>query len=241
MSHNNNFLQAGKPRVSARAHAARYLAALLVAGLLASAAAAQDVALTGMMGSKPLLVVDGGAPKAVGVGETHRGVKVISAGADRATLESGGKRFTVRLGESPVHMGGMMLPATHAEEAGDGRRIVLSQTGGGHFTTHGTINGKSVNFIVDTGATTIALGIGDAERLGLPYKQGQRVMMQTANGVSTGWRVKLDTVRIKGVQIHNVDATVAPTNMGVALLGNSFLNRFIMTRNDDQMILERRY
>ena len=221
--------------------AARSLALACTAGLLAATASARDVALSGMMGSKPLLIVDGAAPKAVAVGETYRGVKVISAASERATLESEGKRFTVRMGESPVHVGGMMLANGAAEEAGDGRRIVLTQTGGGHFVTNGTVNGKAVQFIVDTGATMVALGVADAERLGLPYKQGQPVRMQTANGVSTGWRVKLDSVRIKGVQIHNVDATVAPTNMGVALLGNSFLNRFVMTRNGDQMILERRY
>lgn len=243
MNKNSNLLASGLalPAFSSFARPMRGLALALMAGLLATGASARNVALTGMMGRKPLLIVDGGAPKAVGVGETYQGIKVISAGSDRATLESEGKRFTVHLGESPVHVGGMMLAVDNTEEAGDGRRIVLSHTGGGHFMTNGTINGKTVRFIVDTGATTIALGQAEADRLGLAYKQGQRVRMQTANGVSTGWRVKLDTVRIKGVQIHNVDATVAPTNMGVALLGNSFLNRFTMTRNGDQMILERRY
>ncbi len=225
-----------KPRLPLRP-----LALALAATALASAASAQNVALTGMLGSKPLLIVDGSAPKAVSVGETYRGVKVVSAGTDRATLESGGKRFTVRLGESPVHVGGMMLAAGGAEE-GDGRRIVLSQTGGGHFFTNGTINGKTVRFVVDTGATSVALSVADAERIGLPYKKGRPMRMQTANGISNGWGVKLDSVRIKGVQVHNVDAVVTPSSMGgVTLLGNSFLNRFTMTRNGDQMILERRY
>ena len=217
-------------------------AALVFAGLMASTAGAQNVALSGMLGNKPLLVIDGAAPKAVAVGETYRGVKVLSAGADRATLQSEGRRYTVRLGESPVHVGGP-LPATAGvvEEAGDGRRIVLTQTGGGHFMANGSINGKSVQFVVDTGATYVAMGVAEAERLGLPYKSGKRMPMQTANGVNLGWGVKLDSVRLKGVQIHTVDAVVSPANIGVVLLGNSFLNRFVMTRNGDQMILERRY
>ena len=177
----------------------RSLVLACAAGLLAGAASARDVALSGMMGSKPLLIVDGAAPKAVAVGETYRGVKVISAASERATLESEGKRFTVRMGESPVHVGGMMLANGAAEEAGDGRRIVLTQNGGGHFVTNGTVNGKAVQFIVDTGATMVALGVADAERLGLPYKQGQPVRMQTANGVSTGWRVKWGAARCKDV------------------------------------------
>ena len=65
--------------------------------------------------------------------------------------------------------------------------------------------------------------------------------MQTANGISLAWRVKLNSVRIGSVQLHAVDAVVVPSTMNQILLGNSFLNRFAMTRNGDQMVLERRY
>ena len=98
-----------------------------------------------------------------------------------------------------------------------------------------------MQFVVDTGATFVAMGVADAERLGLAYKKGARLPMQTANGVNVGWGVTLDSVRLKGVQVHGVDAVVTPANMGIVLLGNSFLNRFTMTRNGDQMVLERRY
>ena len=217
-------------------------AAAIMSCLTAVTAGAQDVALSDMLGNKPLLVVNGSTPRAVAVGETHMGVKVLGAGADRATVLSGGQRFTIRLGESPVHIGGVPLSAGNDEEgASDGRRIVLTQTGGGHFVTNGTINGKTVQFVVDTGATFVAMGVADAERLGLAYQKGARLPMQTANGVNVGWGVTLDSVRLKGVQVHGVDAVVTPANMGVVLLGNSFLNRFTMTRNGDQMVLERRY
>ena len=220
----------------------RWMAAAALSCLAAGTAGAQDVALSGILGNKPLLVVNGSAPRAVAVGETHMGVKVLSTAADRATVLSEGQRFTIRLGESPVHIGGAPAPTGRDEEGmGDGRRIVLTQTGGGHFVTHGTINGKTVRFVVDTGATLVAMGVADAERLGLAYKKGARLPMQTANGVNVGWGVTLDSVRLKGVQIHGVEAVVTPANMGVVLLGNSFLNRFTMTRNGDQMILERRY
>ena len=184
--------------------------------LTAVTAGAQDVALSGMLGNKPLLVVNGSTPRAVAVGETHMGVKVLGAGADRATVLSGGQRFTIRLGESPVHIGGVPLSAGNDEEgASDGRRIVLTQTGGGHFVTNGTINGKAVQFVVDTGATFVAMGVADAERLGLAYKKGARLPMQTANGVNVGWGVTLDSVRLKGVQVHGVDAVVINANYAI--------------------------
>lgn len=222
--------------------AIRGMAVAALSCLAVGTAGAQDVALSGMLGNKPLLVINGSAPRAVAVGETHMGVKVLSAGADRATVLSEGQRFTIRLGESPVHIGGAPAPAGRDEnDAGDGRRIVLTQTGGGHFVTHGTINGKTVRFVVDTGATFVSMGVADAERLGLAYKKGARLPMQTANGVNVGWGVTLDSVRLKSVQIHGVEAVVSPANMSFVLLGNSFLNRFTMTRDGDQMILERRY
>ena len=216
--------------------------ALCATPLLACAAAqAQSVAMSGMLGNKPLLVINGAPPKTVGVGETHMGVKVLSASGDRATVQSEGRRFTVRLGESPVNLGSAPAAPGGEEAGGDGKRIVLSQTGGGHFVTNGAINGKTVQFMVDTGATTIAMDMGTAERIGLNYKSGRRMRGYTANGIAEGWAVKLGSVRLGSVTVHEVDAAVLQGSMGGVLLGNSFLNRFVMTRDGDRMILERRY
>ncbi len=220
----------------------RFRLALCAVPLLACAAAqAQSVSMSGMMGNKPLLVINGAPPKTVGVGETHMGVKVLSASGDRATVQSEGKRFTVRLGESPVNLGSAPAAPGGEETGGDGKRIVLSQTGGGHFVTNGAINGKTVQFMVDTGATTIAMDMGTAERIGLNYKSGRRMRGYTANGIAEGWAVKLSSVRLGSVTVHEVDAAVLQGSMGGVLLGNSFLNRFVMTRDGARMILERRY
>src|SRR5688572_7445317 len=84
----------------------------LLAGLLGPAtllftplAAAQSVALAGMLGNKALLVVNGGAPKSVAAGEKHMDVKVISTSGDQAVLELNGKRHTLRVGDAPVSVG----------------------------------------------------------------------------------------------------------------------------------------
>jgi aspartyl protease family protein len=204
--------------------------------LLASGAAgAQSVALQGMLGSRALLIVDGGTPRTVAPGDTHQGVKVVSTSGDQAVVEIAGKRHTLRVGDSPASVG------ARTGSNARGTRIVLTAGSGGHFMAQGSINGQAVQFMVDTGATSVAMGVPDAQRIGLNYRAGQPGWGGTANGMVTMWRVKLNSVRIGDVEIHDVDAAVLASGMSHVLLGNSFLNRFQMKRDNDQMVLERRY
>ena len=209
-------------------------AALLLVTLLAATSQAQSIALAGMLGNKALLVVNGTAPKSVAAGETHEGVKVISTSGDQAVVEQDGKRNTLRVGEAPVNMGA-------SKTGGKGNRIVLVAGTGGHFMTAGQINGKAVHFMVDTGATSVAMGAQDAERTGINYRAGQPVMMSTANGNVQGYRIRLDSVRVGDVEVFGIDAVVTPQPMPYMLLGNSFLTRFQMSRENDQMTLTKRY
>ncbi|KAF1049483.1 retropepsin-like aspartic protease family protein [Xylophilus sp.] len=205
---------------------ARLLAALLELAPLA--AAAQTAALAGVLGNKALLVVDGAAPRGVAAGESHRGVRVLSVAGDEAVVEIAGQRRTLRLGESPVSVAGRGGP----------RRIVLLADARGHFLGSALINGRAVPFLVDTGATAVALGAAEADRLGLDYRGGEAVRVGTANGVAQGWRVRLDTVRVADVDVHGVDAIVTAQELSFMLLGNTFLNQFHMTRQRDRMVLE---
>jgi aspartyl protease family protein len=106
--------------------------------------------------------------------------------------------------------------------------------------SQGTVNGASVQFVVDTGATLVGLSLADAERAGLNYRSGEPVMLSTANGVSQGWRMKLASVRVGDVELRQVDGVVSPMGTHYVLLGNSFLSQFQMQRYNDQMTLERR-
>jgi aspartyl protease family protein len=162
-------------------------------------------------------------------------VKVISAAGDQAVLELNGKRHTLRVGDAPVSVG------AGGGGGGKGNRIVLNAGSGGHFMTAGQINGRAVQFMVDTGATSIAMSAADAERTGIKYKDGQPVRMSTANGISQGYRVNLASVRVGDVEVYDVDAVVSPQPMPFMLLGNSFLTRFQMLRENEQLILVRRY
>lgn len=206
------------------------LSAALTLAALPWSAQAQSVALAGMLGSKALLVIDAHPPKALAAGEEHRGVTLLSISRDEATVEVNGARRTLRLGESQVSVTGRSTA----------RRVVLTADSRGHFVNTGTINGKTMQFMVDTGASTVAIGRPDADRMGLKYLDGQPVRMSTANGVTQAWRMKLDSVRIGDVEVFGVEAVVTPQAMPYVLLGNSLLNEFQMSRINDQMVLEKR-
>ena len=212
-----------------------FLAALVLFGAAGSAsveAVAQTVSLSGSMGDRALLVING-APKTLATGASHQGVKLVSIGANEAVIEIAGKRSQLLLGGAQVNLGG-------ANSEGGGSRIVLTAGTGGHFVTSGSINGKTITFLVDTGATSIALSQVDADRMGLYYKDGQRGFAQTANGAVPVHRVNLRVVRVGDVNVYDVDAVVIPVSMPHALLGNSFLTRFQMMRENDRMTLVRR-
>lgn len=207
-------------------------AALLCLCLLPPLAQATDVGLAGLFSGKALLTINGGAPRIVALGvKTDEGVKVMAIEGETATLEVDGKKRVLRVGQnvaSPSSGGG---PAT----------AVLTADGAGHFVTTGNINGSSVRFIVDTGASMVSLGAGDARRIGIDPSKGELGRTQTANGVTVVSHVKLNTVRVGDIVLNNVDATVHQQDMPFALLGMSFLNRMEMQRSGDTMTLKKRY
>ena len=213
------------------------LAGLVVAAIPAvalanpAAGATPAVALSGILGSKALLVVNGTAPRVLAAGERHLGVAVISVGREDAVIEVDSAQHTVRLGEAPVSVG---------KRGGSVQRVLLVGDSQGHFTGTGQINGRAMQFLVDTGATTVALGEPEAQRLGLRYREGEKVHMQTANGTVQGWRVRLETVQVGALQVQGVDAVVLPHALPRVLLGNSFLHGLQMGRNNGQMVLEKR-
>ncbi len=210
----------------------RTAAAALLLLALAGAAQAQLVVLSGRMGEKALLVVDG-QPYTVAVGQTVAGVKLLRWEGDVAQVERAGRNYPMRVGETPVLLG--VAPPRSAA-----REIVLTAGSGGHFTAAGSINGKQVRFMVDTGATLVSLGKDDAERLGIDLAGARRGTTQTANGPVQVWLVTLTTVRVGEVELSNVGAAVVPQPMPMVLLGNSFLSRMTMKRDADVMRLELR-
>jgi aspartyl protease family protein len=201
---------------------------------LATGTAAQSVSLQGSMGgNKALLMIDG-QPQTLAVGASARGVTLRRLGDGEAEVDVAGQVRVLRLGAAPSRLG------TGVAAAGSGSSIVLPMGAGGHFSGAGSINGKQVNFMVDTGATSVALSQSEANRIGLEWKRGRPGLTQTANGTVPIYAVNLTSVRLGDVEIANVAAVVVPSDMPVVLLGNSFLNRFNMRRDNDVMRLEKK-
>ena len=195
-------------------------------------AAAADVSLVGTFDTKAaILSIDEGAPKTVRVGQSSGGVTLIAVEKDRATVEVDGKRRVLLRGQTYSSKGA----------GAAARSVTLAAGAGGHFIADGQINGGAIRLLVDTGATAIAIPAADANRLGIDYRKGQRGTANTAGGPTATYAVKLDSVRVGGIELQNVDAIVIEQGLNVALLGNSFLNRMEIRREGDTMTLIRRF
>jgi len=120
--------------------------------------------------------------------------------------------------------------------------VTLSADPRGHFFADATVNDQPVRFVVDTGASVVVLSAADASRMKLDYRNGRRTAMQTANGATIGYLVKLDRIRVGGIELSNVDGVVIEEGLGpFGLLGMSFLNRVEMRREGEKMELIRRF
>src|SRR3954469_7149878 len=137
-----------------------FIAVLLLAAALP--AAAQNVALVGVIGDKAaILAIDGGEPKAVKVGQKWHGVSVLAVAGEAATIEIGGKKRVLARGQ---HFG--------AAATSDRQVATLAADERGHFFADGAVNGITVRFLVDTGATSVTLPAAEANRMGIDYRKG---------------------------------------------------------------------
>ena len=205
--------------------------------LFPSWAGALDVQVIALTNGKATVVIDGGKARTLAAGQsTPEGVRLISATSESALLEVQGQRRTLALGTS-------YRTATVTESTSVGNRVVLAADTQGHFIVSGLINGNaSVRFLVDTGASVVSISTDDARRAGINYMAGERAYSQTASGIAPVYRVKLDTLKIGDITIHNVDAAVHTSGqLPIGLLGMSFLNRMEMKRDGTMLTLTRRF
>jgi aspartyl protease family protein len=121
--------------------------------------------------------------------------------------------------------------------AGEGiREVTLKRNRYGHYVASGAINGQPVTFLLDTGATGIAIPEDVARRLGL--RRGQAYRTQTANGIATGYATRLDRVSVGGIELADVSAGIAP-GLGTeqVLLGMTFLKHIEFTQRGNTLTL----
>lgn len=195
-------------------------------------ARSQSVTLSGSLGaSKALLVIDG-KPHTLALGASVKGVTLRRIGDGEVEVEVGARVSVLRLG-APVRVGEGAAASAPTE-------IVIPAGPGGHFSADGTINGRTVHFMIDTGATVVAMSQSEATRIGLDWRNGRRGVSHTAGGTVPVHSINLTSVKLGGIEVFNVDAVIVPAEMPMVLLGNSFLSRFSMRRETDVMRLEKR-
>ncbi|MEN3111516.1 TIGR02281 family clan AA aspartic protease [Uliginosibacterium paludis] len=199
---------------------------------MSDTAHSQEVVLAGVLGGKALLVVDGGPPRTLAVGQRLGAVQLVSVSADAAEIDISGQRSRLTLGGQPV---------SAASRASSAREVTLVSDLRGHFSTIGTINGSSVRFLVDTGASLVSMGPATAVAAGIDYRRGEQGMASTANGVVPVWRVRIRKLTLGDIQLEDVDSVVMQVEMPAVLLGMSVLNRMEMRRDGSTMVLRQRY
>ena len=194
---------------------------------------AQDITIQALFKDKAILVIDG-TRRVLKSGETSpEGVKLLSADTqeEKAVIEINGKRETLKLG---VVVAGFKATGRSS--------VTLYPERGGHFFADGNINGVPVRFLVDTGATVVAMNSQVANRLGLDYrKNGRPGVASTAGGLVRTYDLRLNTVQVGDVVLHNVAGSVTEgASPSEILLGMSFLGQLDMKREGDKMELSER-
>lgn len=213
------------------------LAALLLL-LGGGPAAAADINVVATTAGKAVVSINGGKPRTLTPGQiTPEGVRLVSATSESAVFEFAGKRQTLAPGQSGVYGTGP------AQADRGGGKATFTADSRGHFIVNGQVNDINLRFMVDTGASVVALSKEDAARAGVNHLEGTRRRVQTANGLMLVYQVKLARVQVGDITLTDVDAVVVAEEgkLAVSLLGMSFLNRMEMRRDGDTLTLIRRF
>jgi aspartyl protease family protein len=214
--------------------------AVMAAGFIifstASPAAVQGgkIEIAGLLGEKAVLIING-RQQILEIGETTQGIKLVAVAAEGVTLEIDGRQDYYPLGS-------MQVGTSYSVNAKTSERIYRDQSSG-MFRTMGSINGYPVNFLVDTGASIVAMNSNEAERLGIRYLlDGRPTMVSTASGNVEAYNIRLENVAVGQIKLTNIDAVVIegshPTEI---LLGMSFLGRLNVKNENEVMMLETKY
>jgi aspartyl protease family protein len=206
---------------------------LLLFCLLCTPAWALDVSVVALFPGRAMLTVDKGKPRTLRAGETYAGVTLVSATSDEAVVSINGKQQRLRIGEGVYSA--LSIQNEHAT-------VILTPDRNGHFVASGSINGAAVRFLVDTGATMVAMNVEEARRAGVNYLAGERGYSQTANGVTAIYRVRLAEVSLGDITLRDIDGVVHENSaLPIVLLGMSFLGKLEMRRTGESLTLTKRY
>ena len=193
---------------------------------------ALDIVVKGLFSNKAVVTIDGKQRILKAGKASPEGVLLISSDSRGAVLEVDGKQQRYELGQ---HIGSSFKKDEQPE-------VTIYRTNN-MFTAVGSVNGFPVTFLVDTGASQVAMGRQDAERYGVDYQLGgDPTGVSTAAGVKRAWRVKINKVRVGDIELHNVDGIVVDgAGPPGVLLGMSFLGRLEMSNDGDALKLRKKF
>ncbi|MBI2381600.1 MAG: TIGR02281 family clan AA aspartic protease [Gammaproteobacteria bacterium] len=204
---------------------------LISALLAAPALAVERIAVLGLFKDMAVVKIDGHTRKLRLGQESPEGVRLLRADATSVLLWIDGREQEFRLGQD-VH-GQFSAPSR--------QKVQIARGIDGMYQSVGSINGQTVNFLVDTGATSVAMNEATARRLGLDYRvEGRPMAVGTASGTARAWRVVLERVKLGGIELRQVEAAVVagPGPGDDVLLGMSFLGRLYLKDTGQLLELE---
>jgi len=195
--------------------------------------AGMDVRVVGLFADRAVLLVEG-QQHMLRVGQSSpEGVKLVSASSESAVLLIDGEEITARLDGR----------VSARKRTAAVKEVQVWRNTSGMFTTVGSINGLHVPFLVDTGATQVAMNASQARRLGIDFHViGKPAEVTTASGVVRAWAVTLDSVKVGDLEVRNVPAVVLEgAQPQVTLLGMSYLGRMEILHEGQLMTLRKKY
>lgn len=207
---------------------------ILLAVLAGQAMAEPVVRVVGLFPNAAVVNVDGQRTLLKVGQEGPMGLQLISADSRSAVLSINGRQQRMELSRD-YNQGGYSTP--------EKQRLIVARGRGGHYWVNGSVNGSSMPFLLDTGASAVALNAVQARRLGIDFMaSGKPMQVTTASGVERGWQVTLRSVKVGAIEVLGVEAIVLEGNFPAdALLGMSFLNRIGWRQEQDALVLEAKY
>lgn len=198
----------------------------------AAQALALDIEVKMLAKDSALLQIDGKQRMLRKGATSPEGVLLVSADGKSAVIEVNGKRQSLSL---------TRRISTHFS-ASEKAAVRVSSSQGGHYVTPGRINGMPVDFMIDTGATIVAMNYLQAEALGIDYRAGKPIKVNTANGIAQAFQITLNSVSVGTIEIKQVRAAVSSTEFPqVILLGNSYLGKIDMRVDDGVLLLQAKH
>ena len=194
--------------------------------------AVEQLEIQALMPGMVVLKIDGERVTLKKNQTSPQGVKMISATTKSTVLEIDGQQKTYKMGTT--------ISTSFTQRSKITEQIMVDKIG--MFRTHGSINGHSVQFLVDTGATSVAMSENDARKLGIAYRlDGQETRTSTASGIAKAWRVKLKSVRLGQLLERNVQGVVVEGDYpSIILLGMTFLNRMKVEKEGNKMSITKK-